>query len=169
MRTVPSQLTNACPYCNSDHDPGIQCREKPESVRFQLNPVPTKKSARPVADRTRLHRALDAVLDRRARAKDVACRKCGGELTASGPGEGLCTKCAGVGDVKQDWRGQARFYNTRKRGDKVIYVPDGKVYTIVASGGNPACDNYYTLLGTDGTKKYTDNIDELKPAPGGAS
>lgn len=38
MRTRPSNVTNACPYCDADHDPAIQCRLMPVSPRGWLGP-----------------------------------------------------------------------------------------------------------------------------------
>jgi hypothetical protein len=37
MRTKPSNIINACIWCNHDHDPAIQCRMKPENPRFDPN------------------------------------------------------------------------------------------------------------------------------------
>jgi hypothetical protein len=54
MRTKPSNILNACPYCNNDHDPSIRCRYMPESARFQLGerkPEPAKRTT-PVTDTT---------------------------------------------------------------------------------------------------------------------
>jgi hypothetical protein len=36
MRTRPARILPDCPYCNRDHNPDIECREMPESVRFRL-------------------------------------------------------------------------------------------------------------------------------------
>jgi len=137
MRTVPSKLTNACIYCNNDHDPAIQCRNtagNPANVQAgKVKPVPmpgiVRKKAVKVGDEATSrcrecgqripvksgerglqfyveHNRLDGVICPKsgtwaaqytkdsARAKDVTCRNCGGELAAKGPGTGLCTRCA---------------------------------------------------------------------------
>lgn len=73
--------------------------------------------------------------------------------------------------VKWTWQQHAVFYNSRQRGDKVIYVPTGEVCTIAASSCNPACDCYYTLVVGEDLDQHTvvhhtDNINELKPILG---
>lgn len=35
MRTKPSLMINACPYCDHDHDPSNQCRQKPDRLTEQ--------------------------------------------------------------------------------------------------------------------------------------
>lgn len=58
---------------------------------------------------------------------------------------------------------QALFHNTRKVGDQVKYLPDGKTYTITRVHGQPAGDNSYNLQHEDGTKKWTDAVGDLAP------
>jgi hypothetical protein len=51
MRTRPAHILPSCPWCEADHDPAIECRFRPDSVRFHLNePRPT---------RTVIHRVTD--------------------------------------------------------------------------------------------------------------
>jgi len=54
MRTKPSFIVNACPWCNSDHDPANQCREAPTSPRFQMQdkPKPRRRRIKTIADTT---------------------------------------------------------------------------------------------------------------------
>jgi hypothetical protein len=54
MRTKPPHILPGCPYCNEDHNPDNECREMPESPRFQL---PERKPPQPVRPRRLL---LDA-------------------------------------------------------------------------------------------------------------
>jgi hypothetical protein len=46
MRTQPSNIKNACPYCNANHDPSIQCRNTVQAgPRALLNPKAKGKDA----------------------------------------------------------------------------------------------------------------------------
>jgi hypothetical protein len=105
--------------------------------------------------RIRLHRALDAVMDA---IPPINSREWHDNYYLNS-----AARSVKLTPAMKSAAAQAIFYNTRKRGDKVRYVPDGKIYTIAAAGGHPACDNFYTLIGENGTKKYTDSVAELRP------
>ena len=61
---------------------------------------------------------------------------------------------------------QSLFYNTRRTGDQVKYVPDGRTYTIEKSGGHGGGDSTYKLKHSDGTVQHTDSTLELHPVNG---
>jgi hypothetical protein len=48
MRTRPAHIEPGCPWCDSDHDPDIECRSGPVSVRFELGPE--RKPVQPVRE-----------------------------------------------------------------------------------------------------------------------
>jgi hypothetical protein len=40
MRTIAAHILPGCPYCNADHNPDNECRNKPVSIRGQVQPIP---------------------------------------------------------------------------------------------------------------------------------